>query len=161
MKLLLTDVQTRLISKVPELKYTDEDSGQLDYFGSHPTVKFPCALIDINTVSWSNIGHTVQLGLVQIKIRIAFLPLSKSSTGAPQSQKDKAFGTLDVVKLVHKALHGWTGHRHYTALIRTATTKSKRADGMKIYDVTYTCELTDNTTEIIREKMVAVINQTE
>ena len=149
MKDLLTDVQFKLQQSVPELKYVDEDWGQLDYFSSNPPVKWPCALIDITNASWSNTLKTVQMGLVQIKIRVADLRISNTSGRAPQNQKDKSFAIFDLLKSIHKSLHGWTGHKHYSALIRTSSTRLKRSDGIRIYEITYTTELIDNSTEVI------------
>lgn len=41
MNVLLTDVQDRLISQVTDLKYVDEDWGQLDDYSPHFPVKWP------------------------------------------------------------------------------------------------------------------------
>ncbi len=148
MKELLIDIQERLTTAVVALKYIDEDWGQLDYFANNAPVKWPCALIDVTSASWSNTLNLAQMGLVQVKIRVADLKLSKSSNAAPQGQKDKSFGIFDLLSDIHKCLHGWSGHDHYSALIRTASTRVKRADGVRIYEITYTTELKDISTRI-------------
>ena len=42
MKQLLIDLQQRLLTEVPELKYVDLDWGQLSYYFPNPPVQWPC-----------------------------------------------------------------------------------------------------------------------
>jgi len=143
MEKLLQDVQARLLQKVPALKYVDEDWGQLDYYAPNHPVKWPCGLVDATEATWENEGKLVQLGLVQVKIRVADLKLSNSSGAAPQGQKDKAFAIFATLREVYKALHGWSGDDHYSKLIRTRSSRIKRNDGVRIYETMFTCKLKD------------------
>lgn len=156
MQKLLTDTLDRLKAEVSALKYIDEDWGQLDFYFPNPPVKFPCALVDATQVNWSNQGRRGQMGLVQVKVRIADMKLSNTSNAAPQAQKDKAFAIYDVLQAVHRALHGWTGASHYTALIRATMTRAKREDGVRIYELTFTTEITDNSAAPERERITVV-----
>lgn len=77
MKNLLEKLQLRL-SEIPQLKYIDENWGQLDYYSPNMPVQYPCVLIDIGQVQYSNLGKDLtkipqqrQIALVQIKITIA------------------------------------------------------------------------------------------
>ncbi len=144
MEIILQGVQARLNSKVPELKYIDEDWGQLDYYYPNPPVKWPCSLIDATAATWSNAGNLQQLGLVQVKIRVADMKLTNSSAKAPSGQKTVSFSFFVLLRNIYKALHGWSGDESYTALIRTATNRVKREDGVRIYEVTFTTNFTDN-----------------
>jgi hypothetical protein len=45
MKQLLLNIQN-LLATVPAFKYVDEDWGQLDDYGPHAPVQWPCCLID-------------------------------------------------------------------------------------------------------------------
>lgn len=144
MEKLLQDIQSRLLTKVPALKYVDEDWGQLDFYSKDFPVKCPCGLIDVIDAVWSNEGKLVQLGMVQVKVRVADLKLSNTSGAAPQAQKNKAFAIFTTLKEVFKALHGWSGDAHYSKLIRTRTTRIKRQDGVRIYETTFTCEMKDS-----------------
>lgn len=157
MKTLLTDIQTRLLEKAPSFKYIDEDWGQLDIF--NPPVKWPCTLIDTTNSSWSNVLHDVQLGLVQVKIKVADVKISNSSGAAPQGQKNRAFAFQDLLKEIFTALHGWSGHKHYSKLIRTNITKIRRDDGVRLHEITFTTELTDNSAEKLPTKFVLQPNQ--
>ena len=58
-KTILLAVQQRLAERVPELAYIDKNWGQLDY--EAPPVKWPCALLDIDEVPFSQIGGGGQI----------------------------------------------------------------------------------------------------
>lgn len=143
METLLTDVLDRLKDKVPALKYFDEDWGQLDYYYPHPPVKWPCVLVDATDANWSDEGRKIQTGLIQVKIRLADLRLNNTSGNAPQGQKDKAFAIFTIQKEIYKALHGWTGSRHYSSLKRVRMGRVKREDGVRIYETIFTTQLKD------------------
>lgn len=77
MKNLLEKLQLRL-AEIPQLKYIDENWGQLDYYSPNMPVQYPCTLIDVQQVQYSNIGKDLtkipqqrQIAQVQIKITIA------------------------------------------------------------------------------------------
>lgn len=146
MKQVLIDVQNRLTT-LAILKYVDEDWGQLDFYSPNFPVKWPAALIDITSGTFSNVGKHVQQGVISVNIRVANLKITNSSGMAPQTQKNKAFEIFDIAKAVHVALHGWSGSNQYSALIRTNVKKMKRSDGVQVFDVTYTTQIVDNSTE--------------
>lgn len=143
MEKLLTDIQTRLLSKVTALKYVDEDWGQLDYYSPNMPVQFPAALIDASDATYTNEGKLIQLGTVQVRLRIADMRLGNTSGRAPQGQKAAAFGIFGTLKQIHRALHGWAGSPHYSRLIRQSSKRVKRDDGVRIYEIVYTVQLTE------------------
>lgn len=142
MKTLLTDIQNRLLTE-PSLKYIDEDWGQLDYYMPAAPVKYPCALININTAQYSNDGQLVQEGLITVVITVADIKLSNSSGKAPQLQKQAAWKVFDTLENVYKLLHGWSGSAHYGKLIRTQLNRRKNDDGINLYDMIFTTNLRD------------------
>lgn len=144
MKKLLTDVLARLGTMAPAfLKYIDEDWGQLDYYGAHPPVKFPAAVVDCINATYSNTGQGGQLADVQIIVRVADMKLTNSSGMAPPTQKDQAFAIYDVLVAVTDALHTWPGNENYSRLIRQSMRKAKRSDGMRVHEITFTCRLNE------------------
>ena len=77
MKALLEKIQEKL-SEVEGLKYIDENWGQLDYYSPNMPVQYPCVLIDIGQVQYSNLGKDLtkrplqrQIGSVQLRLTIA------------------------------------------------------------------------------------------
>lgn len=143
MKELIDDIKTR-IEPVTGLKYVDEDWGQLDYYSPAPTVKFPCALVDIGQVQWSDTGNRVQIGTASVIIRIADQHISNSNVKAPTAQKTKSLSFFDMIMYVHQKLHGWSGAKNNGPLTRVAYKKVKRDDGIREIEMIYAVEITDD-----------------
>jgi hypothetical protein len=143
MDIILTDVQNRLTEKVTALKYVDEDWGQLDDYSPNFPVKWPCALVDCFSASYENMGNKVQMGLCTIRVIIAGVKLSNSSAQAPVNQKEKSLSFYVLMKDVYKALHGFTGHNHYSALIRISERRLPRNDGVRAHEMLFTVEIKD------------------
>jgi hypothetical protein len=143
MDILLTDIQDRLTAQVPALKYIDEDWGQLDDYSPNFPVKWPCALIDCFNAAYENTGNKTQLGLAMIRVRVADIKLSNSSAKAPAAQKSKSNSFRVLINDIYKALHGWSGHNHYSALIRVSERRIPRNDGVREQEVMYSVEIKD------------------
>lgn len=144
MKFVLQTIQN-ILQSLPELKYIDEDWGQLDDYSPNPPTQFPLALIDIGNLQYSDIGkdrtatpQNRQMATGTIVISIANLKLTNSSARAPQTQKDKAWAIWDIVESVHTKLHGVVVGGAAGAMMRTNMRKVKRDDGIQEYEVTYT-----------------------
>lgn len=144
MKIVLQNIQN-VLSTIPELKYIDEDWGQLDDYSPNPPTTFPLTLIDIGSLQYSDIGkdrnatpQNRQMATGIIVISIANLKLTNTSSRAPQTQKDQAWSIWDIVESVHQKLHGIILGGCMGALMRVAMRKVKRDDGIQEYEVTYT-----------------------
>ncbi|MDR0729154.1 MAG: hypothetical protein LBF19_03400 [Prevotellaceae bacterium] len=150
MKQLLTDIQNRLAAAVqaddsPLLAYVDLDWGQVDFYEGMPPVKFPCALIDVQNATYSNEGQRVQLGDIMVQIRIVDMILSHSSAAAPAAQREKAARVFDLLREIHRLLHGWTGTpARYGRLVRKTLARVRRRDGLHEYTMTFEVVLTDD-----------------
>lgn len=147
MKQMIQDIQDQLIQDVPALKYVDQDWGQLDFFSPSP-VKFPCALIDIQSASYSNNGKLVQQGTATIVIRLFDLKLSNTSGKAPDKQKEKAKKIWELIEDVNKALHGQNFlQKGYGLPMREQMRRTKRMEGYYQTELYYTVQFTDTTCE--------------
>lgn len=133
----------RLNDEVAALKYIDEDWGQLEFWADKAPVQWPCGLVDLLDATWSNEGKNIQMGALQIVVRLADLRLTNSSVKAPSGQRQKAFAIYGLQKDVYKALHGWCGGNYYSKLIRTRTRKIKREDGARIFEMYFTTVIKD------------------
>lgn len=143
MKTFLEAIQSKL-STITALKYIDEDWGQMDSYSPNPPAKFPCVLIDITSLNFSNIGKNNnanpinrQLGDGTITFIIANLKLSNTSHQAPQSQKDNAWSIWTIIDDLHKVVHGWKPIQESGALMRTGLKRIRRDDGIQEYQITY------------------------
>jgi hypothetical protein len=149
MKIVLQNIQT-ILATIPELKYIDEDWGQLDDYSPNPPTQFPLVLIDIGSLQYSDISKdrsatpvNRQMATGTIVLSIANLKLTNTSFKAPQMQKDQAWSIWDIVENIHKKLHGIHVESSVGAMMRTNMRKVKRDDGIQEYEVTYTIGLTN------------------
>lgn len=147
MKTILQNIQNRL-SAIEELKYIDEDWGQLDYYSPNMPVKFPCLLMDIQSVNFTNIGQDFerkprqrQKGVFSLKITLADMKLSNTSLLAPQSQKDNAWAIYDIVQKIHEQLHGFSPVEHCSKMLRASFGRVMRDDGVQEYAMIYEFEV--------------------
>lgn len=148
MQKLLTDIKTRLLEKVPALRYIDEDWGQLDYYSPDHPVKWPCVLIDIDQVQWRNQTKHIQDGIGQVSVRIADMKLGNTNVKAPANQKTAAGNILTVMEQAYKFLHGWTGDRRYGPMTRISTRKIKRDDGIREFEMLFAVQLVDSSAKM-------------
>ena len=149
MKVVLQNIQD-ILTAIPELRYIDEDWGQLDDYSPNPPTQFPLALIDIGNLQYSDIGkdrsatpQNRQMATGTIVISIANLKLTNTSGKAPQTQKNQAWSIWDIIQGIHEKLHGIVVGGSAGAMMRTATKKVKRDDGIQEYEVTYTIGITN------------------
>jgi hypothetical protein len=131
MKNIFLGIQAKL-AELPELKYIDKNWGQLLY--ELPPVKFPCALLDINAVDYSQLGALAQNAAAVVEITIANFRMVSSSAKAPN--KEEAYTVFDIIERIHQLLHGFsTGE--FSPLIRTGLKKLDTARTDEIYSVNY------------------------
>ena len=143
MKELLLSLQNQLATATA-LKYIDEDWGQLDDYGAHTPVKWPCCLIDFTDADYSDIGtdraatpKNRQQALGSITLNFANLKLTNTSKLAPIGQKDDAYLLLGIIEDAHKIIQGFRPAENSGGLIRKSFKRVKRDVGIQQYRVVY------------------------
>lgn len=129
---LFKAVLERIKLKAPEVRYIAQDVGQLEDYEVRPPVSWPCALLDIDELKYSDLGnHTTQMGEGFINIRLGLVQYTKSSNLTPDAWMAKALDYYEVEQKVFKALHGWapTG---WGKLLRRASATEKREDSIRV-----------------------------
>jgi len=145
MKQVVQNIQDRLAQEVPALKYVDQDWGQMDFF-PNPPVKYPCALIDIQSAQYTNNGNFIQQGTAIVVIRLFDLKLSNSSQAAPTGQKENAKKIWQLIEDVNKVIHGQNFLQEgYGLPIREQMRRTKRNDGCYQTELYYSVQFTDTT----------------
>ena len=144
MKETLLNIQNKL-EAIPGINYVDEDWGQLDDYGPHPPVKWPCCLIDFSGAQFSDIGtdksatpQNRQEATGSITLIFANLRTTNTSGKAPIGQKDVAWLLSGLMEEAHKVIHGFKPGTNTGALMRTSFRRVKRDDGIQQYQVIYT-----------------------
>jgi len=131
MKNIFLSIQEKL-SEIPELKHIDKNWGQLLH--EQPPVKFPCALLDITSVNYSQLGNLAQTANGVFEITIADLRLTQSSGKAPRKQN--AYSVFDIAESIHQLLHGYT-NGEFQPLIRVSLQKLEATSGREVYKASY------------------------
>lgn len=131
MKNIFLSIQEQL-KEIPALKHIDKNWGQLLH--EQPPVKFPCALLDVANVEYSQLGNLAQTANGIIEITVANLRLTNSSGKAPR--KEDAYAVFDIIEEIHQLLHGWS-NGEIQPLIRINVQKLDAAYCYEIYKVSF------------------------
>ncbi|KMQ70230.1 hypothetical protein [Chryseobacterium koreense] len=149
METILTNIQQEL-TKVPALKYIDENWGQLTFYGSNIPVQWPCCLIGMQSAQFSDIGMdrsakpvNRQEGNLTFEITIAKQKLTNTSLKAPNLQKIQAFEIWEIVEKVHETLQGFKPLPNCGKMVRTGFNSVRRDDGVQEIRVIYTAGIHD------------------
>ncbi len=133
MKQIFLSIQNQLQTAVPTLEYIDKDWGQLKYDQS--PIKWPCALIDIENVTYSQMGRGYQKAEADITITIGNVNHIRSSAMAPN--KANSYKTIELLETVYQALQLFSSGQHFQPLQRTNLRKVFSDKGAEIYAMTY------------------------
>ncbi|MDO4763850.1 MAG: hypothetical protein Q4A00_05660 [Flavobacteriaceae bacterium] len=146
MKQILQNIQNHL-AEISELRYIDEDWGQIDYYSPNMPVQWPCCLIDIQSGQFTNISKDIskhpndrQNASFSVKITIANMKLSNTSFRVPQGQKDKAWEIFGLVENIHQKLHGFSPKENCSKMLRASFGRTQRDDGVQEYTIIYEFE---------------------
>jgi hypothetical protein len=143
MKHLIDNIREKLGNEVSALKYIDQDWGQMDYFNP-PPVKFPCALLDIQSVNYSNTTNNMQIGEAILAVRLFDMRLSNSSIGAPSNMKEQAGKIWQLVEDINRALHHQFVGASFGKPVRTQMRRTKRNDGCYQTEIYYKVPFVDS-----------------
>lgn len=133
MKQIFLAIQDRLSSLVPSLQYIDKNWGQLNI--PQPPVKWPCCLIDLDSIDYSMATNGTRLAEASIILTIADHHTVRSSAQAPA--KANAYDILDLIEDVISALDGWRVPDTTQALIRTRLAKTYSDQSYDVYSLTF------------------------
>ncbi|TWI22183.1 hypothetical protein [Sphingobacterium siyangense] len=144
MKDIISNIQ-HIIATNSNIKYVDEDWGQLDDYSPNFPVQWPCCLIDITGGQFSNIGmdrsakpQNRQEGDLAITLRVANLRLTNTSALAPIRQKDHVRSLHPLIEEIHQLIHGTSPVENGGKLMRSAFRRIRRDDGVQEYQIMYT-----------------------
>lgn len=149
MEAILLAIQAKL-QEIPEIKYVDEDWGQLNLYLPDIPVQWPCVLFEVKDGNFDNIGNNRlvipnerQMGRFSVDVVIGNLKLTNTSGRAPLSQKNKAWIIHTLENKVHEKLQGFRADFNCSKLIRRSCQTVKRDDGVQEKHVIYDFEVTN------------------
>jgi len=143
MKQVFLEIQDRLSDLVPALQYIDKNWGQLNL--PQPPVKWPCCLLDLDNIDYSQTSSSDRLADVTINITIAEHHTVRSSAKAPS--KEDAYAILDILECVMETLEGWRVPNTSQALTRTRLAHTYSDQSYDVYTLTFTTAWVEQVTE--------------
>jgi len=141
MDTIFTEVLSRL-SQIPELRFVGEDWGQLNF--EHPPVNFPCALIDLYEVDYSDAGRNLQKADAKLVISVADILYDGITAFNPQNVNERAFAVFGIMEKVNSLIHGY-GNEYHSKFSRKKIKKMEREDSVREFRMIYEFRFEDET----------------
>lgn len=139
---LLIALQDRIKTEIPDIRWIDQDLGQLESYGDRPAVSWPCALIDFTNFRYEDASDLIQFAEGTVTIRLAFPPFSNTNSLTPTNFKEKALQFYDIEWAIYKALHGWKPDG-YGYMSRTNVSTEKRNDIIRVRQISFSITFED------------------
>lgn len=135
MKQTYNAILEHLIAKLPELRWIDEQKGQMRF--ERPPVAFPACLIDIAFPRTNNITTKIQEGQLLLEVDFCFDYTANTSSNAfTKADRDKGLKHWDLVHKGEKALQGFESP-YFNHLERISVGDKIKRPGYKVITVTF------------------------
>lgn len=136
--LALLRLQNRIEEKVPEIKWMDQDFGQMELPMDRPPVSFPCLLVDFGSTQYDQQHQDIQAGTVAIQFRLCFAPFSNSNFATPAVYRQQAIDYYDIEMKLYRALQGYDCEDIMQPLTRISAASEEREDTYRVRVITFT-----------------------
>lgn len=133
---------TAKLDTIPELRWIDEDKGQMNF--ERPPITFPAALVEINLPNTDNLNLKKQHAMARIRVRLCFNFGGNTSVVTPQAARDESLKYYDLVDKTFATLQGWATPI-FNPLERRNFGHEKRPDGYKVVFMDFLTEFQDFT----------------
>lgn len=140
---LFEAILAKIAADVPVIRYIEQDLGQLENYDIRPAVSWPCCLIDIEEMKFSNSGAHLQHADGIVTCRIGLVKYTDSSNLTPPLIRENALQYYEVENLLFTALHAYNPPG-FGKLIRLASATEKRDDDIRVRVIKFAISYTDN-----------------
>ena len=161
MESLLVHLIDRLARELPWARTIDEDYGQLEALDDENIdmypLTLPAILIDLPGTDWSDAGDCTQRGTCEVRVRLILDCYDDTHAGSQTTER--IMQREDKRKALHTLLQGYRPMED-GALIRTRSKFFTFNHGIKVYEATYTCAVSEATREtktIDRRRLTVVV----
>lgn len=155
---LFIALQLQIKKAVPEIKWIDQDLGQLEYYETRPAVSWPAVLIDFPATQYREHSQMVQWAELQINIRLAFSPFSSANSAAPDLSKEKALQFYETENRLFAALNGFTAGGCIQPMVRVSVHSEQRDDPFRVRTMLFTTATEDDTVMEVARVTAAELN---
>ena len=148
MESILANTIAHIARELPWARTVDEDYGQLEALDNeqldmYPLI-FPAILIDLPGTEWTDTGDIAQRGTCEVRVRLILDCYDDTHAGSQTT--DRIMQREEKRKALHALLQGYRPSGE-GALIRTRSRFFTFNHGIKVYEETYTCALSEATRE--------------
>jgi hypothetical protein len=138
---------TKFGADLPEYRFVEQDLKQLENYEIRPAVSWPCCLIDIEEMRYSDsVGNNHQIAEGFITFRSATVKYTDINNLTPVLKREAALGYLEIENKLFKKLHGWnpTG---FGKLLRRSSITELREDDIRVKVIKFAFSYTDTSAE--------------
>ena len=148
MESILANTIAHIARELPWTRTVDEDYGQLealdnDNLDMYP-LTYPAILIDLPGTDWTDTGDLTQRGTCEVRVRLILDCYDDTHAGSQTTER--IMQREEKRKALHALLQGYRPSGE-GALVRTRSRFFTFNHGIKVYEETYTCALSEATRE--------------
>lgn len=148
MESILANTIAHIARELPWARMVDEDYGQLEALDNENLdmypLTYPAILIDLPGTDWTDTGDLAQRGTCEVRVRLILDCYDDTHAGSHTT--DRIMQREEKRKALHALLQGYRPSGE-GALIRTRSRFFTFNHGIKVYEETYTCALSETTRE--------------
>ena len=148
MESILANTIAHIARELPWPRTVDEDYGQLEALDNENLdmypLTYPAILIDLPGTDWTDTGDLAQRGTCEVRVRLILDCYDDTHAGSHTI--DRIMQREEKRKALHALLQGYRPSSE-GALIRTRSRFFTFNHGIKVYEETYTCALSEATRE--------------
>lgn len=144
-KTLFLALQERILQEVEEIRYIDQDLGQLSE--DRPPLSLPAVLIDFSDFDFEDLAENKQIGEGAVVVKLVFDVYSNSNNLTPEEWKNKALSFYDTEWSIFKALQGWKPHDpswSYGYMMRTNVVTEGSYPGLRVRNLQFSISFEDD-----------------
>ena len=161
MESILVNMIDHIARALPWARTVDEDYGQLEALDNEQLdmypLTYPAVLIDLPGTEWTDTGDVAQRGTCEVRVRLILDCYDDTHAGSQTT--DRIMQREEKRKALHALLQGYRPMED-GALIRTRSKFFAFNHGIKVYEATYTCAVSEATREratVDRRKLTVVV----
>ena len=127
---LLLKLQEHIKTEVPEIRYINQDLGQLEVYDmGSPAVSWPCVLVDMSDTNYADLHQGVQeANICTVVFRLGFNPFSQTSNLQPEEVRKLGLYYYELEQKLYQALQGYNADGLCQPLTRTRMATEKREE---------------------------------
>lgn len=148
MESILANTIAHIAQALPWARTVDEDYGQLEALDNENLdmypLTFPAVLIDLPGTDWTDAGDLTQRGTCEVRVRLILDCYDDTHAGSHTTER--IMQREEKRKALHALLQGFRPEGE-GAFMRTRSRFFTFNHGIKVYEATYTCALSEATRE--------------